>query len=65
VVQASSLRLLEPDAEHPEPTATARGALPAWMDLLVHAAAGGPTSPDGLVITGDASTFDRLVRALR
>jgi ferredoxin len=63
-VDASSLRLLEPDTQHPEPTATARGPLPAWMDLLVHAAAGSPTSPEGLVITGDASTFDRLVRAL-
>jgi len=34
------------------------------MDLLVHAVAGSPMSPEGLAITGDASTFDRLVRAL-
>lgn len=63
-VQASSLRLLEPHAEHPEPTATARGPLSAWMDLLVHAAAGNPARADGLVVSGDASAFDRLVYAL-
>jgi len=48
-----------------EPTATARGPLPAWMDLLVHAAAGNPTPPDAITITGDRPTFDRLVDALR
>jgi ferredoxin len=64
-VQNGSLRLLEPDAERPEPTATARGPLRAWMDLLVHAAARNPTPPDGLTITGDRPAFDRLVDALR
>ena len=63
-VQASSLQLLEADAEHPEPTATARGPLPAWMDLLIHAAAGNPPRSDGLLISGDASAFDRVLRAL-
>jgi epoxyqueuosine reductase len=63
-VEASTLRLLEPDAEHPEPTATARGPLAAWMDLLVHAAAGTPTRSDDLVISGDAAAVDRVLRAL-
>jgi epoxyqueuosine reductase QueG len=48
-----------------EPTATATGSLAAWMDLLTHAAAGHPTLPDDLAVTGDASAFDGLVRALR
>ena len=63
-VRASSLLLLAPDAEHPEPTVTARGPLSAWMDLLTHAAAGTPARPDGLVLHGDAPAFDRLVHAL-
>ncbi len=62
-VEASSLRLLGPDTDHPAPTTTARGPLPAWMDLLVHAAAGKPSS-DRLVVSGDAAAFDHLLNAL-
>jgi ferredoxin len=62
-VQNGSLRLLEPDTEQPEPTATARGPLPAWMDLLVQATAGKPSS-DRLVVSGDAAAFDHLLHAL-
>jgi ferredoxin len=64
-IENGSLRLLGPDAEQLEPTAIARGPLPAWMDLLVHAAAGNPTPADGLTITGDRSVLDRLLDALR
>jgi ferredoxin len=63
-VRNGSLRLLDAEAEHPEPEATVRGPVRAWMDLLVHAAAGNPTPPDGLVVSGDAGVFDRLVGAL-
>jgi hypothetical protein len=62
-VQNGSLHLLEPDADHPAPTATARGPLPAWMDLLVHAAAGKPSS-DRLVLSGDEAALDHLLQAL-
>jgi ferredoxin len=64
-VERGSLRLLdgEPEAEHPEPTATARGPLAAWMDLLVHAAAGHPAA-HGLVVSGDTPAFESLVDAL-
>jgi ferredoxin len=61
-VEASSLHLLGPDTDHPGPTATARGPLPAWMDLLVHAAAGTPY-PDQLVVSGETEAFDRLLHA--
>jgi hypothetical protein len=63
-VQKGSLRLLDPDAERAEPAVTIRGALPAWMDLLVHAAAGNPTPSGGLTITGDEARLERLVQAL-
>lgn len=69
-VRNGSLRLVEPDAdgavEHPAPAADAiaRGPLPAWMDLLVHAAAGNPTPAEALTVTGDTARFDRLVQAL-
>jgi hypothetical protein len=63
-VDEGSLRLLEPDDETSPPSATASGPLSVWMDLLVHAAAGNPTGPHGLTVTGTSTAFDTLVRAL-
>ncbi|HLM63319.1 MAG TPA: alkyl sulfatase C-terminal domain-containing protein [Acidimicrobiales bacterium] len=63
-VQNGSLGVLEAEADHPEPAATVSGPLSAWMDLLVHAAAGNPTSQDDLTVSGDARIFDALVHAL-
>lgn len=63
-VQNGSLRVVEPDTDHGEPRVTASGPLSAWMDLLVHAAAGHPSSHDDLTISGDTATFDALVDAL-
>ncbi len=62
-VEAASLRLVESDAEQPEPVATARGPLSAWMDLLVRAAAGTPTRIDGLIVSGDAAALDDVLGA--
>ncbi len=64
VVQNGSLRVLEADAEQLEPAATARGALSAWMDLLVHAAAGHEARHDDIGVSGDTAAFDSLVDAL-
>jgi ferredoxin len=63
-VQNGSLGVLDADVEPPEPAATVRGPLSAWMDLLVHAAAGNPTSQDDLTVSGDAAIFDALDHAL-
>jgi ferredoxin len=63
-VKRSSLQVLEPAADHPEPTTTVRGPLAAWMDLLVHAAAGNPMPPDGLLIDGDPVIFTSIIGAL-
>jgi epoxyqueuosine reductase len=67
-VQNGSLRVLhagdDAPTEQAEPTATARGPLSAWMDLLVHAAAGHPTGSGELTISGAPATFDSLVHAL-
>jgi ferredoxin len=68
-VQNGSLRVLDPGAdaptEHGEPSATVSGPLPAWMDLLVRAAAGHPGRSDDLSVSGDVAQFDALVHALR
>lgn len=64
-VRNGSLRLLEPDAGTAPPAATAIGPLTAWMDLLVHAAAGHPAPTHGLTVTGSSAAFDSLVHALR
>jgi ferredoxin len=50
--------------QHGEQSATVSGPLSAWMDLLVHAAAGHPTRPDDLSVSGDTAAFDALVHAL-
>jgi ferredoxin len=67
-VQNGSLSVLDasPDAptQHGEQSATVSGPLSAWMDLLVHAAAGRPAGSHELTISGDAATFDALVHAL-
>jgi hypothetical protein len=67
-VQHGSLRALDRGADmtadDAEPTVTVTGSLPAWMDLLIHATAGHPTSPNGLTSTGNAATFDTLLHAL-
>ena len=67
-VQNGSLRVLHAGAdartELGGPTATASGPLSAWMDLLVHAAAGHRTRPDDLSVTGNAASFDAVLHAL-
>jgi ferredoxin len=64
-VRKGTLHRLAPGPDQPEPVATARGSLPAWMRLLTHAAAGHPAIPDDLTVTGDTAAFDTLVRSLR
>jgi hypothetical protein len=69
-VRKGALQRLDPDTDtgtgtgRPEPAATATGPLAAWMDLLTHAAAGHPTVPDDLTVTGDTTAFTTLVASL-
>lgn len=64
-VRKAALHQLEPGSDQPQPAATASGPLPAWMSLLTHAAAGHPTIPDDLTVTGHTPAFATLLEALR
>lgn len=63
-VRKGALQRLTPDDTAAEPAASAHGPLAAWMELLNRAAAGRPTIPESLAVSGDATTFNTLLAAL-